>query len=121
LRHLLTALLGVFSFLFGDCYRIRETPAAYGMPPAQKISGTVTSDEKPVPGFWVLIVRQSGSSPHTLTDKEGSFELSVYNGGPSYTLLFQDVDGPLNGEFSSQTVQWHSGDGPLRIVLEPME
>jgi hypothetical protein len=127
LRRLLTALLGVSSFLFGT---ISCSTPAYGMPPApeygppppQRISGTVKYNENPVPGFWVTILREDSSGPYTFTDKDGSFMLSVdrYE-SPPYTLFFQDVDGPQNGEFNSKTVQWHYGDDPLDIVLEPKD
>jgi hypothetical protein len=91
------------------------------MPP-QRISGTVTGNEKPVPGFWVTILRENSSGSYTFTDQNGSFELYDHDyEGPSYTLFFQDVDGPLNGEFKSQTVQWFFGNEPLHIVLEPKE
>jgi putative lipoprotein (rSAM/lipoprotein system) len=128
LRHILTALLGVVAFLSGSCSWIINTPVEYGPPapeygppPQQRISisGTVKYNENPVPGFWVSVLWENSSGPDTRTDINGSFELSVNKRGSSYTLSFQDVDGPQNGEFKSQTVQWHYGDDPLNIVLEP--
>jgi putative lipoprotein (rSAM/lipoprotein system) len=129
LRRILTLLLGAVAFLSGSCSWTRDSPAeygmpspAYGMPPSQRISGMVSYNENPVPGFWVTILRENSSGPYTFTDQDGSFEIygPSYE-GPSYTLFFQDVDGPRNGEFNSKTVQWHYGDGPLHIVLEPKE
>jgi putative lipoprotein (rSAM/lipoprotein system) len=126
LRRILTALLGAVAFLSGSCSWIIDSPAEYGMPPpeygmrpSQRISGTVSYNENPVPGFWVSILREDNSGPYTFTDTNGFFELSVYNGGPSFTLFFQDVDGSRNGEFNSKTVQWSWGNGPLHVVLEP--
>jgi putative lipoprotein (rSAM/lipoprotein system) len=128
LRRILTLLLGAVAFLSGSCSWVRDSPSEYGMPapaygmPAQRISGTVSYNENPVPGFWVTILRENSSGPYTFTDQDGSFMLyDHYYEGPSYTLFFQDVDGPLNGEFKSKTVQWYYGDDPLDIVLEPKE
>jgi hypothetical protein len=121
LRHLLAALLGASSF-FGSCSWITEEAPTYGMPPPERINGKVTYDETPVPGFWVTILRENSSGPYTFTDKDGSFELSFYHYEDyPYTLFFQDVDGPLNGEFNSKTVQWTWGDNPMHIVLQPKE
>jgi putative lipoprotein (rSAM/lipoprotein system) len=117
--------MGAVSFLFGSCpwpdrYGPGPAPPEYGMPPREVISGTVTYDEKPVPGFWVSILTESSYNPYTFTKENGEFEISIRkNDSGSYTVFFQDVDGPLNGEFNSKTVQWTSGDEPLNIILEP--
>jgi putative lipoprotein (rSAM/lipoprotein system) len=99
-------------------------PPEYGMPPSEeeRISGTVTSGEKPVPGFWVSILTENSDNPYTFTNENGRFELyAPITGSGPYTLFFQDVDGPQNGEYKSKTVQWTSGGGPLHIVLEPID
>jgi hypothetical protein len=96
----------------------------YGMPSPQveRISGTVTYDEKPVPGFWVSVLTESVYNHYTFTYENGEFNLYVpENESGSYEVFFQDIDGPQNGEFKSQTVQWTLGDEPLHIVLEPLD
>jgi hypothetical protein len=130
LRKILTALMGAVSFLFGACPRpeigiigwVEYGPGPeYGAPPPYEvISGTVSYGEKPVQGFWVSILSENGYSPYTFTYENGEFNLYFpKNESGTYTVFFQDVDGPLNGEFNSKTVQWTSGSGPLNIVLEP--
>jgi hypothetical protein len=134
-RKVLTSLLGAVSFLFGSCpgpQHINPGWAEYGpgpdpVLPVEVISGTVKdSCGVPVPRFWVSILNEYNSSPgpYTFTNTYGEFIFEIYEydkGSSLYTLFFQDVDGPLNGEFNSKTVQWRSGDEPLHIVLEPKE
>ena len=138
LRKILTVLMGAVVFLFGGCPPWFRDAPMYGMPskeygpppPYEVITGTVIGNEKPVPGFWVSLLnehdcRYTGYQHYTFTEKNGEFNLYICDPdqfeGDSYTLFFQDVDGPLNGEFNSKTVQWRSGDGPLNVVLEPKE
>ena len=130
LRKILTALIGAASFLFGSCpWVIMESSMMYGpgpepREPLEHISGTVMGNEGPVKGFWVSILCDHSHNYYTFTNQSGNFsfyfmdEWSIHEDG-SYTLFFQDVDGPLNGEYHSKTVQWCSGDGHLDIVLEP--
>ena len=136
LRKILTALMGAASFLFGACpqfliyggeeYGMPPMPE-YGMPePYQYITGTVVdNDEKPVPGFKISILCEHDHNFYTLTNSNGEFTFYFYKWNAHedgcYTLFFQDVDGLQNGEYNSKTVQWCSGDEPLRIVLEPKE
>jgi hypothetical protein len=134
LRKILTALMGATAFLFGACDFIWTEGVAceYGVPPlpppepvvtSDVISGTVKdANGTPVPGFWVSVLNENPSSQYTFTYRNGKFELYVpRTGNCCYTLFFQDVDGPLNGEFESQTVQYCIDNGPLNIVLKPKE
>ena len=122
-RKLLTVLLAASSFLFGSCgllFRDEYGPPPapeYGVPYYETISGTVTDGEKPVSGFWVSLLndRYSSPQPYTFTGSDGRFIIYVYENAAEngvYTVFFQDIDGPLNGEFNSKTVQWKYGDGP---------
>jgi hypothetical protein len=117
LRKILTALMGASSLLLGAC-------PEYGTIDRYFISGTVKGNDNPVQGFEVSIQTKKYNSYNyrtysTLTDENGTFKLIVSKDPPPYTVFFQDVDGSLNGEFNSKTVQWALGDGPLNIVLEP--
>ena len=130
-RKLLAVLIGSVSALSVSCWAYPDYGVAeYGpgpMPDYETISGTVTAGEKPVSGFWVSLLNDRYPNPqyYTFTDINGMFELYIYeynaNENGSYTVFFQDVDGPQNGEFNSKTVQWKSGDGPLNITLESKE
>jgi hypothetical protein len=125
LRKILTALMAVVPFSFGACdwwsVEYGPGPEPYVPSPYEQINGTVTYKRSPVRGFFVSVLGYDGTDAYTLTDRDGKFSLKVYSSDPPYTLFFQDVDGPLNGEFNSKTVQWTSGDGPLNIVLVPKE
>jgi hypothetical protein len=130
--------------MFGSCYLDweEEPTAEYGMPPSPQpqppapkpspepvvtsdvISGTVKdANGTPVPNFWVSVLKEDTSPkdiPHTFTNRYGKFELIVPSSRHCcYTLIFADVDGSLNGEFESQTVQFCIDSAPLNIVLEP--
>jgi hypothetical protein len=139
-RKILIASLGAVSLIFGSCYIDWEEEAVceYGMPPAplppvpppepaktsDVISGTVKdANGTPVPNFWVSVLKEDTSpqdTPHTFTNRYGKFELSFPSSRHCcYTLIFADIDGSLNGEFESQTVQFCIDNGPLNIVLEP--
>jgi hypothetical protein len=129
-RKMLTALMAAFPFLFGACawgaveYGPGPSPPEYGMPPQESISinGTVTYDNKPVPGFWVSVLNEYGPNLYTFTERDGTFELYITRTGSGpYAVFFQDIDGHLNGQFKSQTHQWTSGGGPMHIELEPIE
>ena len=139
LRKILIVLMGAIVFLFGGCPPWSKVTPDYGVkepeygapypPPLEIITGTVIGNEKPVPGFWVSLLnehdcRYTGYQHYTFTEKNGAFNLYICDPNQfegDYTLFFQDVDGPLNGEFNSKTIQWRSGDGPLHIVLEAKE
>jgi putative lipoprotein (rSAM/lipoprotein system) len=126
LRKILAALMGAVPFLLVGCPLVEYGPGPDPYP--DRMSGTVKDNENhPVPGFGVSLQTKKYNSyteQHTyrtystLTDENGTFKLFVYE-SPPYTVFFEDVDGPLNGEFDSQTVQWTSGDGHLNIVLVP--
>ena len=131
LRRILSALMGAAAFLFGSCSVERSSGLVeygpgpvpeYGAPmPYEYISGTVTGNEKPIPGIYVSArdIEEAGSVyDYTHTDEDGVYHLYPYGNG-SYTVRFVDVDGPLNGEFKSKSAEWNSGDGPLNVALEP--
>ena len=131
LRKILTGLsLGAVTFVFQACYGdpYWDDPERYPERDYEvdRITGTVRSEnEEPVKGFWVSILCDHNHDAYTFTKADGTFAFYIYEWNAhedgNYTLFFQDVDGPLNGEYDSQTVQWSSGDGPLNIVLEPLE
>ncbi|WP_461257100.1 radical SAM-associated putative lipoprotein [Treponema sp. R80B11-R83G3] len=94
--------------------------ACYGMPMDDvTISGTVTSKtDNPIPDIKVSVENFSSCS----TDSDGKFNIYAY-GQASYNLLFEDVDGPLNGSYKTleKTISLNEADTPLNIQLEADE
>jgi putative lipoprotein (rSAM/lipoprotein system) len=99
----------LWSCAYGTIY------AMYGVPPVdhEVIEGTVKSAdaEEPIPGISVSV-----SHDISLTDADGKYRLLVYDG--THTVLFEDIDGPENGDFQNKEATWKSGDGTLNVVLE---
>ena len=125
IRKILTGLsLGAVTFIFQACY---------GPPPPDwddgwdEIYGTVkTEEEEPIPGIQVSIV-DSPSGLLTTTNDYGKYRLEVNSNTrmsiarERYEVLFEDIDGPENGEFEDMKVTWRSGDGPLHVILKLKE
>jgi hypothetical protein len=111
LRKILTALLATVPFSLGAC----ATPD-YGVP-GTTITGTVIGNGEPVSG-----IKASIKNDYSYTNEDGEFHIFVTETeSQPYTVLFEDVDGPLNGEFNSKTVQYTRGTVPWYIVLEPKQ
>ena len=108
LRKILTVFsLGAVSFVFHACYGI----------PMTSISGTVRNSDtdEPIPGIQVSI-KDNEYYKKVLTNSNGGFLLTVH---PSVVVLFEDIDGPENGEFEDKEIEWHKGDGHLDVKLDP--
>ena len=88
-------LIGVLGFTLA----CEETRIAYGTPSAEfAVNGQVTSKDtdKAISNIRVIMELDT-----TFTDIEGNYQVSNW-GFPknqTYTLLFQDTDNELNGEF----------------------
>jgi hypothetical protein len=111
LRKILTVLsLGAVAVTFQACYGMAEMEP--DSPPVS-LSGKVKSADaqEPIPGISVSIY---GYYP-SYTDSNGNFGFFVEDF--THTVLFQDVDGPANGEFHDKIVTWKSEDGPLNVEL----
>lgn len=90
-------------------------PDMYGTPTATfSVKGKVTdTDGRPIAGIAVSI--RDAYYRH-LTDAEGVFVISNESAWPSerQTLRFEDIDGPLHGEFMAKEVEVEftkSGEG----------
>jgi hypothetical protein len=107
LRKILTGLsLGAVAVTFQACY---------GMPPSDvSLSGKVKSTDTEEP---ILGIRVSSSNDRDLTDSSGNYRLLVKD--RIQTVLFEDIDGALNGEFHDKEVRWDPSDGPLNVSLDP--
>jgi putative lipoprotein (rSAM/lipoprotein system) len=114
LRKILTVLsFGAVATLWSCDYGTMY--AMYGTPPVDRVvlEGTVKSAdaEEPIPGISVSI-----SNNKSLTGTDGKYRFLVDD--RTYTVLFEDIDGPENGDFQGTEVIWMSGDGPLNVTLE---
>jgi putative lipoprotein (rSAM/lipoprotein system) len=119
-RLLLRRIFAVLSFgataTLLSCPAYGMAPAMYGPSPVdhEVIEGTVKSAdaEEPIPGISVSVANDR----YTLTDENGKYQLQVI--GATTTVIFEDIDGPENGDFQGTEVTWKSGDGTLNVVLE---
>jgi hypothetical protein len=107
LRKIFTGLsLGAVAVTFQACY---------GPPPSEVPSrGIVKSAHTEYP---IMGIRVSSSGDRDFTDSNGNYRLLVAD--QIQTVLFEDIDGPLNGEFQDKEVRWDPSDGPLNVSLDP--
>jgi len=113
-RKILAVLIGTAAGLaFGSC----PTPD-YGVP-SRSISGMVKGEnEEVVPGIKVSIINNDRCKGRAgYTGEYGQFFIDVCKN--THTVLFEDVDGPLNGEYKNQTVTGVQNGRFLEITLEP--
>ena len=111
LRKILTGLsLGAVSFIFAACYGL----------PYESLTGTVRAadTEEPIPGIQVLQTHNGTSYNVHKTDIQGRFTVSYEGGIPDTTLLFQDIDGPLNGEFENKEVLVMADSKHIDITMD---
>ena len=137
---LLTAFLSVLGFSSCEPW---DMPVEYGTPNANySVKGMVTDEaNKPIPGIKVTIGKSglpynSYYDLKTLsTDANGQFVKSYIGESLrdiTFSLTFEDVDGPLNGEFATkeQTVEikmtelkdgsssWYKGEATKEITVK---
>lgn len=139
---LITACLSVLGFSSCEILDI-DRPVEYGTPNANySVKGRVTDNSNmPIPGIQVTIGK-SGLPQDSYfdfkiltTDANGQFVKSYLREFPrdiSFSLTFEDVDGPANGEFSTkqQTVEikttelkdggssWYMGSATKEITVK---
>ena len=99
---------------FESCNNLIDAPSEYGTPHVDyKVIGTVTDTAgNPIPGIKVSVKHQYGKElsdtvDSVYTDAKGAYETKVLSSvfvGDRHTLVFEDVDGPKNGSFASDTV-----------------
>lgn len=139
---LITAFLSALGFSSCELLDI-ERPLEYGTPNATySVKGRVTDNSNiPIPGIQVTIGKSglpqdSYYDFKTLTtDANGQFVKSYIGESPrdiSFSLTFEDVDGTVNGEFSTkqQTVEikttelkdgtssWYKGSATKEITVK---
>jgi hypothetical protein len=62
-------------------------------------------------------IKVSGSGNSIHTSEEGRYRISVYDG--EQVIRFEDVDGPVNGEFQDKEFTWNPINGDLNVSLDP--
>jgi hypothetical protein len=116
LRKLFTGLsLGAVSLVFQACYG----PA--GIDPSDNqecITGTVKASDtaKPITGIKVSLAN-APEGRYDITDNEGAYWLYVPE-GTAYTVLFEDIDGEMNGCFQKKEVAWTPAIKKLDVLLD---
>ena len=88
----------------------------YGVP-SVNVSGTVKASDTNEPIKGIQVSEKEGFKNYVLTGNGGEFELkiSLFN----HVLLFEDIDGPANGEFKDKEIEWQPEDGHLDVKLDP--
>ena len=111
LRKILTMLsLGAVSFIFHACY---------GMPMTSSISGKVRDNDtkEPITGIQVSI-KENPKIETVKTDNAGWFDIWLDGLAAPYTILFQDVDGPKNGEYEDTEVHIESYRSFIDVFMD---
>ena len=101
----MTVGAGVVSLVFQACY---------GVPPAV-INGEVLdgNTKKPIPG--IKVSPEDSGDYHEITDSNGKFSMYLYNS--TIVLIFEDIDGPLNGSYQQKTVKFSDKDTQKKLTV----
>jgi hypothetical protein len=98
--------------MYGDPPVMYGMPAMYGMPPGTTRSVQAADTQQPISGIQVSV---TGTQQKAITSADGRFVL--YGLTTAYgTLLFEDIDGTLNGEFYNTSVSWDPNNSLPDII-----
>lgn len=95
------------------CDLINPQPCMYGTPSADyKVMGKVTDESgSPIEGIKVYSTKEPLNERTSTSNKDGNFEHSVKVVRDPFLMVFEDVDGDLNGgQFKSDTLEFKHED-----------